>query len=101
MGVDYDASFGIGIEIEESNFNSDYECMEEWLDTILEDTPYKYEQYGEGDYTGKDNTFIIIMDDPFSDGYDITEKVNQMGGFLRKHSIDFAKIDIVGGLYVW
>lgn len=102
MGVDYDANFGIGIELQKMCFDDNEEWdMDEYLEDLLEDTPYTYSKYGSENYTGKENTYLILFKDPFADGYNITKKVFDMKKFLKKNKIKFEKIDIVGGLLIW
>ena len=103
MGVDYGAEFGIGVEIEEIDFdeNSKYDGMYEYLADILKDTEYEYSRYGSGNYTGSPDTWIITMKNPFKDGYDISEKVIQMQKFLKEKNVSFDKVDLVGGLLIW
>jgi hypothetical protein len=102
IGIDYDASFGIGVEVEEIKCGKDVNWfdMYGYLEELLENTDYKYAEYGDGVYTGGYNTFIITIKDPFKDGYDLTEKVKKMEEFLITNNIEFDRIKVVGGLYV-
>lgn len=107
MGTNYRANFGVGIEIKsppiEDSLDEFYE-VHEHLEDITENSPYEFKEYGDGGYTGDSNTFIIYIKDPFKDGYDITNKVNEFKQWLLKEEIfeneEDMLIDLVGGLNV-
>ena len=103
MSIDYEACFGIGVEIKRKKFDpsSEYYSMEHYLDTILNGTPYEYDEYGNKHCADIEDIFIIIIKDPFKDGYNIQEKVKDMEIFLKGHNIEFDGIDVVGGLSIY
>ena len=98
MGIDYSASFGIGVEIGVEIDNIE-DNMYDYLERLLNNTSYVYAQYGNS-FTGE-NTFMILIKDPFENGYDITKKINELKKFLDKNNIKYDKIDLVGGSYVF
>ncbi len=103
MGVDFEANFGIGAEIDNKCLNekNNFDNIEEYLDSILSNTPYVWFSYGEGSYTGESDFYIIALKNPFKNGYDITTEVNKLLCFLVEHKIKHSKIDVVGGLLIF
>jgi hypothetical protein len=103
MGVDYSANFGIGvqIDIESMGFESNGEVYD-FLETILENTEYKYFETDASGYTGNIGKFYIIINNPFSESYDIIRKVRLFDLFLSKNNVKYFgyRIDIVGGLRI-
>lgn len=113
MGVDYSGNYGVGVQVSFENLKEriikECECEEEevhwyyseFIDFVLKDTSLLYFEVGEGAYTGEQNKFYIVMDDPFKGGYDITEEVIEFEKKLK--DIGFVLIgetDVVGGLEI-
>ncbi len=109
MGVDYDATFGVGVIVNEPDFESEemiekgYEYTCEWLDCILTDTEFNYGESGYGAYTGNDNTFYIFISNPFAEGLDALQvKMDNLYKFLKENKIDYeGEINLVGGVHCW
>lgn len=99
MGIDYDSNFGIGVyvDVPYDDVNGEDIDQEEWLDDLLNNTPYEYSTYGMFD----EEYFFIYIKEPFEDGYDIRDKVKALEEFLNENKIDFDKIDVVGGHRVY
>lgn len=86
MGVDYRANYGIGIGIQSMDFDDDninesiqdIECMDEFLDYYVyeyeDESPYRWFQTGEGDYTGDTNDFFVVLKKPFANGFETLEQ---------------------------
>lgn len=54
------------------------------------------------DYTGVDDDIYICINEPFENGYDITDKVNGLMEFLAGTDLEvIGKVDEVGGLRIW
>ena len=106
MGVDYSGNYGIGVKviiptIEDEN-DEWFEDELGYLDSLLQETDYYYFQVGESSYTGGEDDTYVCLDKPFEDGYDITNKVNQLIEFLQSTNLEVVgKVDEVGGLRVW
>lgn len=103
MGVDYTATFGIGIEVKGVDYNEKgFDCMYEYLDDLLEGTNFEYGESGEGAYTGEENDFYILIKNPFENGIEgLAGKANELEVFLKDKNIPYDKINLVGGLHIW
>lgn len=103
MGIDYDANFGIGYEVEEGEEIKDSSDLEEGLQEYL------YSELGDGfssfevgsAYSGRIDGVFIVIKEPFKDGLDLTnakarldKEINRLG---LKAKGEFRE---VGGLYV-
>lgn len=95
MGVDYSAGGGIGAKIDLPYTDASIE----FLDELLKDTPYCYDMYGNS-YSGEE-FFMLLMEDPLSDGWDaVPEKVRVMETWLRHNGFS-DKVEIISELYIW
>lgn len=104
MGVDYSGNYGIGCEVQLINKDEDFDTSEilELIDDILEDNEnYSYFEVGSEMYGGGNNSVYLIINDPFRDSYDITEKVENLREFCEKNGLLIvSEIDVVGGLLI-
>lgn len=111
MGVDYTGHYGVGVQIKFDNlkekisfeYNVDIDEAEgyylEYLDTLVNNTNYDYFEVGEGAYTGHENDYYLCIKDPFSDSYDITDKVIELNYFCDKVGlIRVGNVDEIGGI---
>ena len=109
MGVDHDASFGIGYEIigfpdvdqhDEEDDDVEFDPCE-FLDEILKGSPYSYAEWGDGSYSGDENTFAVVLDkiDPSGNN---TLALTELRIFCCNKGL---KIDdstyLVGGVHTW
>lgn len=106
MGVDYDAHYGLGVKIEFKEFPEDHEYEGDfwgYLDDLFEGTEYDHFQVGDGSYTGTEDDFYVVIDNPFINGFaEAEKKAKDLLLFLDKHEIKYeGKVDLVGGLRVW
>jgi len=102
MGVDYRASFGIGFKV---SLPYDEENEEDvYIEEILEGIPegYSYFETGSGNYTGKPNTWYVVIDDIFKDDYEnIQQKGEVLQEVLKSLGLEIeSKFDVVGGLLI-
>jgi len=103
MGIDYEAYYGIGaqIDIESIEARSKHgEDFREVLDGLLPKN-FSYFEVG-NNYT---NDFIpevyIVVKNPFENGVDgLKAKTDELQVFLIENELKYEKIDCVGGLSV-
>lgn len=105
MGVDYSGNYGVGVKIftpdldEDEDYDGD---VMSWIDDVLKGTIYSFFEVGNGSYTGEENEICVCIDNPFSDGFDITDKVSALKFFLAEKGIEYYDdVDVVGGLNIW
>lgn len=105
MGVDYSGHYGLGFQVRLPEFEEDHEFYEDpigYLDSVCRDTEFSFFEVKEGNYTGNENDYYVIIDNPFSNGLDVTEPANRLKAFLTENNIEFeGEIDTVGGLEIW
>lgn len=105
MGVDYTGHYGLGFNVNLPEFEEDHEFFEDpigFLDSICKETEFDYFEIGDGNYTGNSNNYYVVLDNPFSNGLDISENANKLKLFLTENNVSFdGEIDVVGGLEVW
>lgn len=104
MGVDYNANFGIGVQVIRKDFDEDSEYYEDflgWIDEQLEGSEYSYFETGSSMYGGEENDVYVVLDEPFSEGLDLTKKAEDLKSFLQSKEIEYeGEVDIVGGLLI-
>jgi hypothetical protein len=109
MGVDYDATFGIGVKVHEPDFETPemedlgIDDMCEWLEHITENTNFEYGEMGCGSYSGRPNDYYIFIKDPLKEGIDkLQDKADELMLFLKEKDISFeGEIDLIGGIHMW
>lgn len=106
MGVDYSGYFGFGIQVKKKEFPEDSEYHEDFIyyldDLTTENKQFGYFEVGEGSYTGNEDEIYIYVENPFSEGYDVSAKAKLLIEFLEANEIEYIdKPDIVGGLRVY
>ena len=110
MGVDYTATYGIGVQVNIPDFDTDefreldidHEC--EWLEHLMiESEGLSYGESGSGAYSGDQNNFYIFIKNPFSNGMDgLKEKADNLMKFLKDNDVDYiGEIDLLGGVHCW
>ena len=106
MGVDYRANYGIGVKLENLDFDKlDSDYMEEYLDNLPEPEgiDVEYFEVGEGSYSGEDNDFYLCIKNPMNEGVKVLKnKIDLFGNYLRRNNIKYiGKVDCVGGLNIY
>ena len=109
MGVDYTANYGIGVKLQEVDFEElnleDVECMDDYLEELPEPEGIQTEYFevGSGSYTGEDNTYYLCIKHPMKEGVKaLKTKVDLFKNYLRRNDIRyFGDVDCVGGLNIW
>ncbi len=108
MGVDYSGIGGIGIEITEERFalllKHGLFTQEEWDNDPwypLEKLKFPYAAAGVGNYTGKKNTYYVLV--PVDNLTEIIANEAQFRGTFAKYGIDLQQKDlmVIVGLYVY
>lgn len=105
MSVDYIANYGIGIRVILSDENHKKEGSDEKyyeiLDELLPDH-YYYFQTGDGNYTGEENEWYVVLDSPkFIDGvFDGSSYKRELEDILSK-DFKLGEFGLVGGLLIW
>ena len=96
MGVDYDASFGIGIEVISIDDDGVYilDLLEDFMDEYGNDK-YTYIEVGSSSYSGVENKTFIIFKDDFND---IVKNYNNLKIELLNNINSFNKFGIVGDI---
>ena len=103
MGVDYEANYGIGVEVSDLCFDElDYDDVHEYLYDKLKGSEYKHIEEGEETYTDYANTHYIVIPNPFEQGVDgLVSKIEKFYRFLKIKDIAYTgKVDVVGGLHI-
>ena len=59
MGVDYDANFGIGFEIEIPDYGDEFSDYDEWFNHLLKETTYSYIEWGNA-YDGEYYYAVVV-----------------------------------------
>lgn len=111
MGVDYNAVGGVGVMatreqlvamIGEQKLEDDfYDDIEDAIDETFGAEGIFLATSGSASYSGGDDTYYLCIRDPFSDGYDLRDKVDQFKDTLRKSGFDdFSDVDVFCDLYI-
>lgn len=98
MGVDYEAVFGIGVEVEAVDDEDKETDLGEKIERLDYKDLYRYRSAGDN----YDEKYYIFMKNPFDNGYDITEKVWDFCEWLKDNKVIYkGRVDICGDLCVW
>lgn len=109
MGVDYTGHYGIGFKIKNIDFEDEntpeeireLEYMDEFFSEKLSDD-YGYFEVGDGNYSGEDNTFYVVIREPFKYGLDLERVKIELINHLKEINIEVdSDFDVVGGLEIW
>lgn len=105
MGVDYSAQFGIGVKVdrkEVKRVTGVKDCMYEAMDELCSHIKgVSYIEEGSECYSGEDNEYYVIFDNPFDEGYDLTNKVEWLDLQLRQIGLKkIGPIGVVGVLLI-
>lgn len=101
MGVDYTGHYGVGVQIKRQEDTEDKDFID-FLDEIIEDTGFYYFEVGKGNYTDDGNEIFLSLKEPFKDGYNIQQKVNELLDFITRHKLErVGEVKEVGGLEIW
>lgn len=104
MGVDYDASFGIGYEVkgypEELDEEDDFSLEEHLEELITTDCGYKCIHWG-NEFSGNGEGFAIVLDKlPELD--DLEEELAHLRCFFASRGLEYDESTyLVGGAHVW
>jgi len=104
MGVDYDANYGIGYKVTESDDLPEEELEDGLTEYIYGnvDDAFEHFEVGEGNYTGEENDNYIVVKDAFKDGLDLTSKKKALDDELKRLKLEpVGEFADVGGLNVW
>ena len=104
MSVDYDANFGIGYEVRQSEAMYDSEALEDGLHEYL------YENCGDGFecfevgnlFSGEISGTYLMIKEPFKGGLDLTAAKERLDAEVIRLNIDSCgDFGAVGGLRIW
>ena len=104
MGVDYDASFGLGYEVkgypEALDELEDFSLEEHLDDLITNDCGFKYIHWG-NEYSGNGEGFAVVLDKlPELD--DLEEALASLRVFMISHGLEYDEEKyLVGGAHIW
>lgn len=111
MGVDFTGHYGIGVKIDSIDFDEeelDKEIAElghmcEFLDENLNTEIYNWFEVGDGNYSGKENDFYIVIKDPFKDGLNnLEQKKDKLLQHIKEIGLEISDdFGVVGGLEVY
>lgn len=101
MGVDYSANFGVGFRIKADIDENDELNVIDYLEELIDVSKYNWFEVGDGNYTGKDNDYYVVLDDikPINTLEDRIEELREH--LLSEHFIIEEDWDLVGGLEIW
>lgn len=103
MGVEYNANYGIGYKV----YESDVLTEEGWLEYGLSE--YIETEEGEGfesfqvenAWTGNQDGVYLVLTDPFSYGLDLTKCKELLDSEVRRLQLEVeGEFGLVGGLYI-
>ena len=110
MGVDYTGHYGIGIQIENVDFEDenkelefkDFDDIWEYLEEKLNEDEYSYFEVGEASYCGGDNDLYIEIVDVFNYGLNnLEEQKNNLLIKIKELGLETkGDFGLVGGLEV-
>lgn len=101
MGIDYDANFGIGYEVEASDAAKDSEEFEDGLGDYLYNAANGVESLTCGSYYSGDCTHFLVIRDPFKDGLDLTKGKSDLEDEIKRLKlITVGEFGEVGGVLV-
>jgi hypothetical protein len=105
MGVDYNGVGGIGLEVTNeikkklvvANDGDFCGCM----DTLLDDLEFEYREAGDGNYSGEENTYYIMVE-----GENLREIIENSEPFIERLSnmgiiVTFDNLKVIEDLRVW
>lgn len=100
MGVDYDANYGFGVQVEIPTVDDKLQYLED----LCKDTKFSY--FVEGSYYDNDEDYYYIISDEAEEAmengdYNIVRYVNELLDFLVNNNITYiGNPRIVGGLLI-
>lgn len=120
MGVDYSANFGFGVKVKinipkswlvDNEYDEDdSEGLElDYLDDVLQGTPYQYFETGSSNYGGDDGDFYItdprveeMLDKGEYESLDLGKSVKELLQTVSGLGMEsVGNPSIVGGLHIW
>ena len=104
MGVDYNANFGIGYEVNESDELTEIDELEDGLNEYLEENLGEgFECFQTGSaYSGEYDGVFVTLTDPFKNGLDLTESKALLDKELERIKVEaVTEFKEVGGLLIW
>ena len=118
MGVDYDATFGLGVKLNNSeivaiaikemggDFDGDSDDLSHG--EAMEGLPefpeiITWGQSGSSGYTDEEDTYYLFISHPFSDGIEgLPDKVNILYNYLKSAGFtDYSEVDVIGGVHCY
>lgn len=113
MGVDYDASYGIGVVVDgeeiieivtayDKDYDSELYGLGEAMDILGEHTPFYFEEIGSGCYSGNINEVLVSVDTgDLNEGVGVlAENIETLKVWCKEHDIN-ESIGLNGGIHVW
>jgi hypothetical protein len=103
MGVDYAAISGIGIRITKEQIMKLFNINEDEVANIAGDVKDNMAvlDYGDGNYSGDENKYCLVIDDIFLNGINgIQKTVEDFIQFLKNNKIE-NKIEFICEILVW
>lgn len=102
MGIDYDANFGLGYEVEASDRLTDDELEEGLLNYIDSEISEGFECFSVGsDYSGDTSEYVVFKEE-IDEGFDFNESKKDIEKELKRMKLEpIGKFGITGGLLVW
>lgn len=111
MGVDYDAHFGVGVEVctkwlngaEKSGLMESVHGDYQWfLEKLVDEEDEDLKVILSGNhYCDEYIKYYIVIQNPFEFSYDVTGKVEKLKEVLDRAGIKYVgRVDVVGGMEV-
>ena len=98
MGVDYQANYGIGYKVTETD-SIDEELLECGFDDYLDEEMGDDFDYFQTGYEGDD--YYLRSRDPFADGLDLTSTKQKMDDEIKRLKLEtLSEFGLIGGMYV-
>lgn len=103
MGIDYDANYGIGYEVEASDEVSEDELEDGLREYLWNKVSEGFESFEVGDaYYGESEGVFITIKDPFKNGLDLTKSKEKLDAELERLKLKaISEFNEVGGLYIY
>lgn len=104
MSVNYDANYGIGYKVCESDMISGTAELEDGLHEYLCDKVGDgFEYFKVGDcYSGEMDGVFITIKEPFKNGLDLTQSKQMLDDEIKRLKLETdGEFNEVGGLYIW
>jgi hypothetical protein len=104
MSVDYEANYGIGYKVCETEEIKEIEEMEDGLNEYLEcEAGEGFYCFETGNaYSGESDGVFLGIRDPFKDGLDLTSAKERLDKEVKRLKLDIdGDFGTIGGLYIY